>query len=205
MKNSINEAVLREMYVDKNMSSKQIAEILGTTPSDVYAACYKHGIKKLGRGATAKNSEAAQRFSRKTVYENYVTRNLSVEGTAEKLGTTPAIVKQLIADYNIIKPSGAYSKGNCPDKDSLQQALSDCNYSVQKLANKFGVSRMTIYNWLKQQGIESKRQKQNDSSMLEALANNTESTLESIANELHCTHAIAKRNLENAGYELYIG
>lgn len=204
MSNKVTKEQLQKMYVDEDMSSKQIGEILGFPPSKIYAECHKYGLKKIGKKYSNQNTPDNPCFSRKQIYENYIIRNLSPAEVAKKLDADINIITQLIEEYHIKKPDGSYSKGNCPSKEELEKEFCENNLNVRKLANKYGVSRMTIYNWLKQQGLDTLREKRNDADLLEKLVVENNLSLNEIAKELKCSSVITKEKLENAGYEFYL-
>lgn len=155
--------------------------------------------------ANTKTTKNKKQLTYDDVKKLYIDENRTITETANALGTSNSAVYNFMKKHNISKPNNMKYNSNCPSKNELLKMLRDNDYKVQNIAKAKNVSRMTVYNWLHQYDIPTKRETQTSSDELYRLAVDKKKSLNEIAETLDCTEKVAKRNLEAAGFELYIG
>lgn len=206
-KSKLTKDALYERYIEQGKTAKEIADEFGVTPTAVYNACYKFGFKRSresGGNAGVKGKDYRNLFPKNILHELYIVQNKTIEQTAEALHTNTSVVYKLLHEYGIKKSRAAYNKGRCPSKSELKKLMKRYDNNASAIAKHMGVTRMTVYNWIRQNGLSTNREQQSSRDKLHELAVDKHMTLGEIASELNCAERVAKKNLEANGFELYI-
>ncbi len=85
--------------------------------------------------------------------EWYVNKKLSTYQIAKKFGVSNATILDWLRRYNI-RTSTASPKVSKPSKKELKELYINQHNSTLQIAEKFGISTSTTYQWLKESGIK---------------------------------------------------
>ena len=112
--------VLRRLYHDEEMSTREIADELGVSSSTVSNWLNRTSVKT--RPNTQKRSPKArgEAYDKSTLHELYVRRKLTLRETAEKVNCDPQTVKEWLDRYDIGTRKGPASHKPAPFRTHLK-------------------------------------------------------------------------------------
>lgn len=155
---------LYRLYVDELMSSYDIADRYGCSPTTVFAALEQHGISVRKKGNAARGKP--QRFNIPIIESSYyyIVERWSLEQVAMRFGcTTPTIASRFRKAGVKIRASNDTKRGAPSphraifDEDAAVSAyVTETSLSISELAERFDVQKSAIYRVLAERDIETK-------------------------------------------------
>jgi len=147
----LDPGLLREMYVDGNISGVSIAKEFGVRPSLVYISLREHGISRPSR---------RKQFDRELIEELYLRQGLVVREVADKLGVSRRSVQAELDRHNITFRNKPGKRIVPPDRETLiryytverltlveiGRIVGSCAEIVRRLLNEYGIERRSPVN-----------------------------------------------------------
>jgi transposase len=160
-----DEELMRQLYVDEQMSIQEVADHLDCHRSTIKEWLCKHDIEIRessfydGKECSSNSLNNSNRPWEDTelLKEKYVEQGKGMKQIADEWDTTQATVKRSlqIKDIEIRQPRG---KGDRPkpwrDEDTLRELYDEKGMTQVEMANELGCSNNTIHNWIKKHDIE---------------------------------------------------
>ena len=158
-----NREWLREQYLDKGKSPRQIAEEYGYGSTTIDTWLKKHDIPKRSHGAAVAKAKKpdAPYADESWLKEHYIEKEKSISQIAEEVGVSRGSIEYWLDKYCIeTRPPGWKTAGQnkktgpWDDAEWLRSQYVDARKSTTDIAKEQGVSPSLVRNRLKQFGIE---------------------------------------------------
>ncbi|WP_342046723.1 LAGLIDADG family homing endonuclease [Bacillus sp. OTU530] len=143
-----------KMYIERNMTQKEIASIFGISPATIEKLLSKYGLRK---------KRLKDRVTKEELFELYVKKRLSTYDIAKMFNVTKGAVLNLMNQYDIprrnekeshYKYSIEYIHG--VTKELLEDLYVEQEWSIQMIANALMLSYSCIYKYLDEFGIPTR-------------------------------------------------
>jgi len=146
-----DEEKLRELYVEQDMSSREVAEELRCSKTPILTWLDEFGIEK---DASRRDMTPAELEDEDTLRRLYVERELTTQEIASKVDCSHGTVSRWINEHEIEeRPS---SVGELRDKAQLREMYVGKELGLTEIADSLGCAESTVLTWLRRHGIETR-------------------------------------------------
>lgn len=211
-----DEALLRELYVEKGISGPQIAERLGCSERTVYVYLEDYGIDRRDKHAARGVPEDSPLRDEEQLRELYVEEEMSTVEIGKRLGHSSGCVQDWLNRFGIERRGPAGTE--CIPEDSplhdegrLRGLYVEQRMTLHKIAEKLGHAEQTVWERLKKSGIEMRDQSASlgipkdsplrDEEQLRELYVENNMTGPEIAEDLNCSSSTVYAWLKRHGIE----
>nr|WP_028400514.1 LAGLIDADG family homing endonuclease [Ectobacillus panaciterrae] len=143
-----------EMYIERNMTKKEIAEIFGVSSATVEKLLREYGFRK---------KQLKDRITKEELFELYVVKHLSTYDIAKMFNVTKGTVLNLMDEYNIPRRNEKESHYKYSiehihgvTKELLEYLYIKQEWSIQMIADALRLSYSSIYRCLNEFGIPTR-------------------------------------------------
>ncbi|WP_245626064.1 HNH endonuclease [Haloparvum sedimenti] len=142
---------MRDLYVDEELTSREVAERLGCSKSTVLDWLDKLGIPK----DPAYEVHDGEWKDEGRLRQMYLVEGKPTSQIAEELGCTTSVVCKYMDRFGIER-EGRKARKDVPfrDEDTLRTLYWDEGMSIPEVADETGSSATTIRKWMDHYGIE---------------------------------------------------
>jgi len=156
-----DEVWLRKKYVDKGLSTYEIADQVGAARTTVCAWMRRHNIEFRSPSQRVAEGDISPLTNEEWLREEYLIRGRSMYDIADDLGLSYSTVRSYLIEYEIeIRSSSeAGSDGNIKplyNSDWLREQYENNCRSTYDIAEELNVSRNTVSSWLHRHDIETR-------------------------------------------------
>lgn len=145
-----NSETLRELYIDKGLSLREVADELGCSKRTVQRWMDNHGIPT----DPSTHDQTGPWRDRETMVELYKERGLSIQQVADELGTAQGTIQSWLDKHDIeTRESYKHTDFEWQDEKTLRNLHLEKQIPASEIADAFGCSAGTIRNWLDEFGI----------------------------------------------------
>jgi len=158
-----DESVLRELYVGRNMTVREVGEKLGCSRN-----CVSEWLEKTGVGArpqghkrdlAGRNVDEFPHRDRERMQELYVERGLTTYEVAKELGCWSTQVGRWLKRHGIeTRPSPVEENPDLPpelaDADILRRLYTEQKLHTTEIAEMLDCGSTTVADWLARHGID---------------------------------------------------
>lgn len=152
---------LREKYISEGRSTVEMANLAGVTPQAVIRWMEKHGIDRGGPNPEGGRSVQCDLPEREEwLREMYWSEWKTISEIAELGDYTEPTVRRWMDRHGIERRDRSKSRVSTPkllNADKLQSWHHEDGYTLTKIADKIGCSKMTVSMWFDRHDIEVKR------------------------------------------------
>lgn len=138
---TISKDTLHDLYITKNLTAKQIAEIYGCKTAQVYIALTEYGIRR----------PVAVNVAKKMLYKLYIKNDMSLDEVSLKLGLKKNKLCRTLKKYGIRKKA-KYSFSIT--EQELRDLYVNNNLTRKEIARKFDVTESVIQTRINQYKIQ---------------------------------------------------
>jgi len=146
---------LRRMYVDKRMSTTDIAKKLGVSHTTIRKWLGNYSIKKRD-SSEARLAEGISMPSKEKLEQLYVNEKKSAERIAKELGVCYTTVFNWLKRHDIPTRPSSQKNFEKPREDQLRRWYVDEGRSIYKIAEQFNISPTSVFQWLRRFNITRK-------------------------------------------------
>jgi 5-methylcytosine-specific restriction endonuclease McrA len=149
---------LRQKYIEEDLSTIEIAEVVDVTPPAVIHWMEKHGIDRGGpnpEGGRSPECDLQERGG--WLREMYWSKWKTVAEIAEVGGYTESTVRRWMEKHGIERRDRSKSRVSTPellDANKLRSWNHDDGLTLTEISDKLGCSKMTVSMWFDRHGIE---------------------------------------------------
>lgn len=153
-----DEGWLREQYVEKGKSTREIAGEVGVNHTTIGDWLNKHNIETTPGTSSPIDSRLSDP---EWLREKYVEEKLTVRDIADICDCCRATAHKKLVSQNIeIRPSGGGVEGNIPDerladKEWLKEQYREKKKSMVTISDECGCHHKTVGSWLRRHNIET--------------------------------------------------
>jgi predicted transcriptional regulator len=142
---------LRQEYVDRGRSAKEIAAEVGVSEQSVLRYLHRHDIAaRRGGGA-----ELAAVLTPELLQREYVDRGRSAKEIAAEVGVSEQSVLRYLHRHGFeLRSARRVSLGDVLTAEYLQREHVEGGRSVADLAREHGVSEQAVRNWINKRGLQ---------------------------------------------------
>jgi transposase-like protein len=183
---------LRELYVERDVPARKVADELGCAISTVLRWARKHGLEPYSRTIEKLRDE-------KLLRRLYVEEKLTTQEVADRLGCGKTTVRTWLDRHGIeTRPRKPPATDELTDATTLRRLYVEQEKSASEVADELGCHKPSVLYWLRKHGIERRRRQDpavpelEDAELMEWLYVGQRKTQREIAAELGC-----KRSHEN--------
>lgn len=142
----ISKKALEDLYLDKNLSTYEIAKKFNCDPSVIQNRLKENLI-------SLRNPKSKIKISKDKLIELYIIKKLSTQRIAKILEVSPSWVYYRLKEYKIKIRAKNLLKIK---RQKLKNLYINNNLSCSEIAKKLGYNKITIFNKLKKLGIKTK-------------------------------------------------
>lgn len=148
-----DEDTMRELYLDEQLSTYDIASELDCSPSTVRKWLQRHGIEL--RQNAGGPSGVSELHDENTLRELYVDDELSSTQIATRLGCDGSTVRKWLAKHDIERRSaaGGNTVGQLHNPDWLEHQYVNGDKTIGEIATNLDCARSTVKKWLDRHDI----------------------------------------------------
>jgi transposase len=151
---------LREQYVEKKRTGRDIADELGCSPTTVLRWLKKHEVETREGGASLEAFAPDDRLTDpEWVRQHYVEEGMSCAGIAELCDCSESSVQRWVKHHGI--ETTPYKKlaadERLTDRDWLHEQYAEKGRSGHEIADECGCSWSAVYSWLKKNEIDTRK------------------------------------------------
>jgi len=200
----ISETRLRELYVDQQMSTRQVAEVLNCTPVRVLAALKRHGIAIDSR----RQAIPPLPIDALTMFDLYVTQRLDDDAIAQQYGVPTWRVTQARRGLGVHRPRAPMPRRTIPAAPvpvELRRLYIDDGRTLEQIARQHHTSKEVVRTWLEDAQIpvqprtSREHRKQLDAVLVAELYQKREWSAAEIAANLDVSIQLVLRTLHDHG------
>ena len=146
-----DEQTLRELYVEQDMSSREVAEELGCSKTPILTWLGEFGIEK---DTSTHDMTPAELEDEDTLRRLYVERELTTREIASKIDCSSRTVSQWINKHEIEERPSLV--GEVRDEAQLREMYVGKELTINEIADSMGCAEATVRSWLLRHGIETR-------------------------------------------------
>ena len=153
----ISKEELQRMYCDEGMSAPEIAKEISVSDSTIYRRMEKYGINSRTISESLLIKPCF--IKKEELQQMYIDKEMSMYEIAKSIGVSYYAVFYMMKKYGIESRTISESKMigiHMLSKEELQIMYHDKKMTSHEIAKSIGVSYVTINNWMKKYGIESR-------------------------------------------------
>lgn len=202
------ETVLQHLYHDQGLTIPGVADRLGVTQGTIHHHMEKNGVERHDPGKALVGQNPWH--DRDTLYDHYVTQELTIEEVAEELGGSVATIYKWLKHHEIPRRSSkeAYRR-NTPEalknEEELNRLYWDERMTMQEIADYCGRSLTQAHYWIEKHDIQPRTRGgipvTTDIEELSTLYWEKGWTLDEIADREDASHASVIRWFDKAGID----
>ena len=168
----LNKEDIEKIYLNKKISKKECCEILSLTEYKLDSLLKKYNIPRR-----YDNRPKLQKINCENIDElKKLAFDMSLSNSyiAKKFGISTSLLHKWFIEYEIPNRNERNNEGKCPEKIILEEKYLKEMLSPKDIGLIFGVSNVTVNNWLKKYNIPLRNKKQ--SSKTQPYRNKIETT-----------------------------
>jgi len=156
-----DETSLREMYVEEEMSTVEMAERLSCSAAGVTHALERFSIQRRSFSEANLEEDLAPLRDKQWIEEQYLANGRSAADIAAEVGCSKVHVLRILKNHGIPRRSTSLAhQENAPsaltDREALRELYSDSGLHMHEIADRIGCSTSTVHKWLHAHDIETR-------------------------------------------------
>jgi transposase len=152
-----DEDVLRELYVEKQLPAKTVADRLGCSDNTVYKWLRERGIEVRKMQDSMHNRAPSELKDPEVLQHLYAERNLTCEQIAERVGRGASSVHRWLVRHEIERRDSQYAEEiGEKEKEEMERLYVESGLSMHNVGDELGYSGSAVMECLDERDVDSR-------------------------------------------------